>query len=325
MKRILLAVVLFAWLPRAEAGAFDPRCAPSEATWVAHVDVEAMGRSRFLLALHDAGQELVNDFDFDVIGSRFGVDPLRELASITLLPASVKSSDVVAVVRGSTQTSAAWSRLIEKSRFVRKVAGHDLYLVAGLESFASALPQESGGGRTFVVATSEAALVAELAVLDGTAKSLADATATKLDMRASVGAMFWASGSIESDRSAFAARSIQLLREIANLDQTEARTIAEHGRAFCFELGEDGADLFTRLELATATSSDAEALGDVLRGVVAKLKSSTGDSPASPRIERLTNPLRIEGTAARVRATYRYDARTFVDEVVRAEKELAVR
>ena len=42
------------------------------------------------------------------------------------------------------------------------------------------------------------------------------------------------------------------------------------------------------------------------------------------RIERLTRALRIESQPARMKATFRYDVRGFVEDVLRTEEALGV-
>jgi hypothetical protein len=326
MKPLLLALVAVAFAPRVDAGEFDPRSVSSEAAWVAHLDIEAMARSRFLLALREAGQEFANEFDFDLIESRFGVDPYEELASLTFYAPKSGDDAAVAVVRASTKASIAWSHLIEAGRFVRKVADHDVYSIGvGSErSFGCALP-EAGGQRTFVLAANEKALGPALAVLEGKARSLADVRNGELDVRATAGAMFWASGAASTHRSVFTSGAMRLIAEIADLDSSRSRSIAESAKTLFFEIGEEGSSLFTRLETTSSTGEAAATIGEILRGVVSKLRNTIGDSSASPRIERLLAPLRIETTGPRMRATYRYDASAFVDEVLRVEKELAIR
>jgi hypothetical protein len=326
MKTLLLAAAAFVFAPSIHAGEFDPRSVSCEAAWVVHLDLEAMARSKFLLALREAGQEFANEFDFDLIESRFGVDPYEELSSITFYAPKSGDAAAVAVVRGSTRASSSWSRLIEAGRFVRKVAEHDVFSIGGgsARSFGCALP-EAGGARTFVLAANERALGPALAVFDGKARSLADARDGKLDVRATTGAMCWASGALSTDRSVFTAGAMRLIAEIADLDPSRSRTIAESAKTLFFEIGEEGPSLFARLETTSSTGEAASTVGEILRDVVTKLRNTIGDSSASTRIERLLAPLRIEATGPRMRATYRYDARAFVDEVLRVEKELAIR
>ena len=62
----------------------------------------------------------------------------------------------------------------------------------------------------------------------------------------------------------------------------------------------------------------------MLSGSVARVTKAAAETSAAPRIERLIRELRIEGAGTRLLASYRYDARAFVEDVLRAEQALGI-
>jgi len=325
MKLALCLLSLLTLCPLASAGGFDPRRVPVDARWVTHIDFEALDRSKFLRALAEQGVDFTREFDLDRVQQAFGIDPCKDLTGLTFFNCSKSECDFVVVVEARPSVEGPWARLSKNSR---EAHGIGTRAVRGIGTDTSLFIARVNDARSqpplFVLATSEAGLAAALPVLDGAAPNLSAAAAPGITAKPSAGAIVFAAGSARAQGSSFMARALGLLGEFAALERAEADLVVLNTQGLVFEFGEQQNDLHTRLELNAPAAQGGEQVAQVLRVALARVTKLASGSDAVPQIERLTRAVRIEVQGACVRATFRYDAAGFVNDVLRSEQMLGV-
>ncbi len=305
MKSVLLLAALLTLAPSTRAGGLDAKRVPADARWVAHLDVEALLRSKLFAELKEAKPALEADVDFDEMKAKFGIDPFRDLRSLTVYCAGATSDDTVAVLVGSEKFDQATTALAAMDGHrTLDVGGHLVHVLGddGETWYASVSTPPGGSDRVVVLAKGQKLLEQGLGVLEGRIASLANADAASIRARPQPGSI------------AFAACS-QNLAELADIGSEQASAVARLAQAFVLDVGEDRGALFARLDITTQKPEDALRVQQVLQGATALLSLVGGDEAASARIQHLVAALRFESTGTQMSASFRYAVRDLIDDL----------
>jgi hypothetical protein len=326
VRRFLLALLLSA--PSAHAGGLDLHLVPREADWVLHVDLAALSRSTLLQSMHERGIRMENEFNLDHIATQFGVDPLKELNSLTLFGLSDAAGGIACVVDGSAKLESAWMRLAEQASRSR-IAGRDALSVGrGSDArYMVLLPRGVGMTPLVVVATTSVALERACAVLAGEAPNLAaEDSEGLLQVRPSDGALIYAVnlpgaplGSTKQ-RTVFLERGMQLLSEFANVNAASKKNFARGVRGLQFELSETRGEFSMSLALEVDSASTAKELESTLAQSLAPWSSPQVPANLKEPLARLMVGLKIAPVAARLELSYRCASRSFVADILQVEQ-----
>jgi hypothetical protein len=334
VKLVHILVLALAVVSNASAGEFQPRLVSAEASWVLHVDLEAVGRSNFLGALHEQGQIFENEFDLDLVLTDFGVDPLRELRSLTIYAPDPKIDGVATVVIGAASLDAAWTRM-QGQGVALPVAGREGRRVTAGRSTRYVVMYGASDAETrmAIVATAVAAMERALAVLDGTAAHMASEkqaaqkqaagsqvseSPARITARPRSGSMVFAASAPGTDPqkcALFLQTGLQYFGQIADLAPTVLRDCAHNARGLEFDFGESRGEIAARMALEFETPKQADELERALISSVDKLRAGNATNDVARRLRDLVAPLHVNSPLNRVLVSYVYGATTFAADV----------
>jgi hypothetical protein len=305
----------------------EPRDVPADARWMAHVDVEALSRSKLLAALRERGDDLLREFDVDDLERAFGFDFERDVRSLTQYGRAAGEADVVSVVRARASIDRAWPALVERCGAPVRVLGRDAYRTpAGANALHFARVSEPGSAApVFLVATSETALRDALTLRSGQAANLTTPAADSLIARPSSRSIYFASGSVAVRRSPFTAASLELLSELAALERADRDSLVRLARTLTFDVAEDGAQLVARLDLDAADAAGATELSKLFEAPLTRLSRSVAESAAAPYIARITRALTLHANRSRFTAIFRTDIAALLADLTEAERAMGIR
>jgi hypothetical protein len=326
----LTALLLLA--PIARAGGFDPRQVPASARWIVHVDLDALSSSMLLRSLHADGVKFENEFDLDDIEQTFGLSPFEDLESLTFYGVGKSGEGSVCIAIGSPALDTVKSKLAAKKPKPLVVGGIDALEIQdhGQSRYIALLPVQSATSRTAVVAPSVTALGTAISTLQKSdAPSLAnprgsDKSASAPAVPAPVMRVRPARGSLVfaactpvatfEDNATFLDRALGLLCEFADLPSESKDAFALGTRAFEFELAEARDEMVMTLGIDAPSVAKMKELETVLRDAAAKAPLPTDGPMVAARVTKLLAGLRFEALGARLKVSYRYPSKGFVDD-----------
>lgn len=282
MRNVLTALsVLLASTPLLSADALKPEFVAARARFLVHVDVRAALKSRLfedLLRQHiDLGGE-----DWEELETRFGIDPRRDVSSVTVYGTSADSDGAVVLVQTNDRVDGALLRVQQESEYrSTQRGGYVLHTHSGGgEDAVHAYLHPFGRERIVVISSSPDRVVNAVRVLEGQEDSLAKSGAAHLRARPEPGCLLFAAGDTA-------------LSEIQDLEPVSR--IARLARSFELQLGEGQDNLFVRLRLEAENSDLAASMQQVLQGAMALL-SLVGDDDGDAELreaKRLLNSLQF--------------------------------
>lgn len=249
---------------RASAAPFDPKVVGKGAAWVVHVDVEAAVASaigKHLLKNQDA---LEFDEAFGEMRGELGIDPEKDVFSITVYGAEPEDEDVepTLVVVGSETIETQAIKLAEKHEEMRKetIEGLTVYTVDhdGDPMSVIVAPGPAANRRYLVTADTKERALWALKVVQGKAERI---TGEGLAPR---------SGSI-----VFGAAT-NMLRD---LDFEPASNVLQHAEGGTIDIGEAGADIYADLTVKAGSEQAAKDMTQVVSGLLAMGRMMVGENP----------------------------------------------
>jgi hypothetical protein len=278
--------------------------------------------------LHEQGQHFENEFDLDHVQKDFGVDPLRELRSLTIYAPDPAIDGIATVVVGVASLDAAWTRM-QGLGTALPVAGHEARRITagGSTRYVLMFDASDAETRIAVVATTVAAMERAVAVLDGASAHLGSEkpsakSPAQITARPRSGSMVFAASAPGTDPqkcALFLQTGLQYFGEFANLDPIALRDCAHNARGLEFDFGESRGEISARLNLEFGTPKQADELEGALRASVEKLRAGNATNDIARRLRDLVAPLHFESPLNRVLVSYVYGATTFAADVAIVE------
>ncbi len=289
------------------ADVLRPERVSADATWLAHLDVDAV-RASSLWGLVSASEHInVTDglADLDEVEAKFGIHPLHDLKSITAYGAEEGSDTGVALLSVTDRIDGALERL--KSEEGYRAVSHD-----GLELHTwdddgdrvYAYVHASGAERVVVFSDDAVRAAFGVRVLLGQSPSLATGTpttASPLVARPMPGSMvFFAAGP-----------------ELSRFEDFEpASAIAGLAKELVFDLAESQGLLQARATLVAENVEDAMNVAQILQGLKALLSLSLlGDDDIPPAVRQMANALQFNARGQEVVIEFAYDVRRLFEEL----------
>jgi len=299
---MLITALAAAWLAQAApaagpipAGPQDPpavplprRALPADTKFVLHFDAQAFLRSAWweaarsqsdVLAALDGSEEL------RALREQFGVDPLRDLLSITVLGGDDRGGDAAVLVRTTDVADGALATL-------RKLPVHSALQHRGLEverwgpqdeseTLYSASFATPNGDRVAILGRAPEHVTRVVLAADGVAPRLADSQRPAVDAEPSAGTVLYLELALPFERL---------------LEDTPAAIAGQYAQRLTVELGERDGRAFFEARVRTKDRGDARKLADLISGARA-LAGNLG------LIEQLPLPLQdlYDGLIAEVR------------------------
>ena len=310
MKKPLscLAVVLLA-LPLC-ADKLDKRVVSSDARWLVHVDVQAAVGS-MLFQLIREHHEMQEDFDLDELDEfreEFGLDPFKDVLSVTVWGTGKSEREAVVIVETTAAIDNLLPRLSEVDHYrpiqVGTYAVHSFGEEDDDEQVFAYLHEARGSARrTVVLAHDREMLVRGIDTLVGHAPNLAQATNPVLRVSPQPGS--------------FVLLAADGISELAHMDPTSQ--IAKLAQGVVFELGEQNEAVFASLTIQAEDEAKARQITDVLRGVVALASLVTASHDVPPGLADLAQALRFESNGTYMNVDFRYNTRQLIEDLKELE------
>jgi hypothetical protein len=301
-------------LPAQAIGAdkLDKRRVGSEARWLLHVDVQAVVGST-LFQLVREHHEMQEDFEMDELEelrTELGIDPFKDVLSVTLWGTGKSGSEAVMVVEATAAIDALLPRLSEVDGYRPIQVGTYAVHSFGEEEedgdervFAYVHEARGAAGRTVVLAHDKEMLVRGIDVLVGHAPNLAQASNPILRVSPEPGTMVLL--------------AVDGIQELAHMDPTSQ--VARLAQSVTFELGELQEAIFARLVIQAEDEAKARQISDVLRGVVALASLVTASHDVPPGLVDLVQALRFESNGTFMTVDFRYNVRQLVEDLKELE------
>lgn len=305
---IALALLVFASLgafaPYATAGALDKSRVPADARWVAHVDVDLLTHSA-LYSAFEKEAHVKADVDLDEFRMATGLDPLHDVASLTVYCAGKTAAETVVLLSGTDKLDGALAHLQKLEGYHSEQAGaRTLHTWGnGGDAWYGFLEhREASAERLVVLAKHKEDLLRAIAVVEGTSASLSNAHSASIQASPAPGTiLFAAAGDRFSELGQFGGAS----------------AVSKLARGLVLEIGEDRGQLFGNLAIETRTAEDAQKIQQVLQGTVALvgLMGDDVDRDTRSRLQRMVGALRIDSAGTRATASFRYDIKTLIEDL----------
>ena len=283
----------------AQAGELDKHLLPENTRFVAHVDFEALVRTKVFQAVE---AEVMADLDHDEeVWSemeKLGIDIKKDLKSATVFGENEDSGTVIFVT--SDKLDAALNRAREEVHFeTRSVGGLDLISIEGEDDgFLYVIAREGSGERVVFASDSSAAVVQAVRVFRGQERSLADSSHPAISASpAADSVLFISAGGLDS------------LSDLGAASQ-----IAGMANSFVLDLGERSTKLFLRVSAQTASPKDALNLKAVVDGLRAMMTLAGGDEVPDFVIEMM-NSVQLDVRGSEVLLTIELDVADLLEQI----------
>lgn len=277
----------------AAAGGLHQEWVPRDAIWVGHLDFEALTSStlfRFVeqQATHD-GADIDIDWDeLDEMRTKYGIDPLRDLLSVTAFGLSADEDEGTFLVHTTSALDGAIAKLrAEKPEVFDLDSGNYRLLAWSGHDSGFAYVRNVGNERVLMVSHDEQALIDAIDVAEGHRPNLRAGGAQALQAQPSAGAF----------------ASIAVAGGLQALDWDHESPLAQSARTLRFEVGESGGNLFANGNVEVDDVQAARDMVDTARGLIAMARLVGGNSPEMQSVLPLLNSIRIEEQGTLVHAS----------------------
>lgn len=302
-QHITSALILLSCAAPLRAGGFDRARVPAGAVAVAHVDVEALLRSQLVAELQRRHPELANELDLGRHHPMLaGVQPLRDVRSITVFASDVSRHKLAAVV----QVDAKLEPLLQMAMGVEQyealeIDGRTIHTWShGGDERVFAYVEPAGADRLVLIANDTQLLGQGLAVLTSGAPNLASSPHAVLHAQAQPGAIVFAA-------------SAEPLSKLGEMDAHSS--VARLVQGAVVQLGEQGGAVFGSVALLTEKPDDALRLSQVLQGLTALASLAGENVEQAQALQRLSSGLSFQATGSQLFVEFRYDLATLMQEL----------
>jgi hypothetical protein len=283
---VLALVMSLCTAPRLQAGELRKDWLPANASWVAHLDLEAVSHSVL-------GQAAVGWLENEprlspqlrAFQGKYLLHPMRDLRQVTLYGTASARGDMVAIFVASPALASLEARVREHPRHTRqKLEGLELHTWAMGESSPEAPllawfgASDQEDERLVVLADRADLLVAAVGLVRGGPGSLATAERAPLSANPIPGCTFY----LEAGRG---------LPDL--LGRLPDSRVARQARRARVMLGETQGRAWARVRIATGSRANARDVADVLRGGLGLLRVGLRGG-LSPELALRVDQVRVE-------------------------------
>lgn len=302
-QHLTAALLLFSSAAPLQAGGFDRARVPAGAVAVAHVDVEALMRSQLVAELQRQHPDLAGELDLGEHNPMLaGLQPLRDVRSITVFASDVSKQKLAAVVQVDGKLEALlqvamglepYEALVVDGRTIHSWSDGD-------DQRIFVYVQEVGADRLVLIANDTQLLGQGLAVLTTGAPNLANSPHAVMRAAAQPGAIVFAA-------------SAEPLSKLGEVDASSS--VARLVQGAVVQMGEQQGALFGSVALLTEKAEDALRLSQVLQGLTA-LASLAGETVEQAQaLQRLSTGLSFQATGSQLYVEFRYDLASLMREI----------
>ncbi|MBK7878127.1 MAG: hypothetical protein IPJ77_20910 [Planctomycetes bacterium] len=299
MRWSVLGVVLGGLVGGARAERFDPARIAAGARWVAHVDVEALARSEVYAALVADGVVKLED-EVEALEA-FGLDPVKDLRSVTVYSVDPMSEHTIVLLRGNENVDRALAKKQTEEGYREEVFEGKALHAWGDAWFAAVLRQEGSADRLVVQSDDRASVALACAVLEGRGKSFAQSESPVLKNLPGEGSIVFAAATTK-------------VSELSGLEV--ASSVVKLADDLVFDLGESHGELYAKLRVDAETAKEARQIQQVLQGAAALVALMGGEDPDVGRVlQDVTSALRFTTEETRVQAEFRMSTRLLLEHL----------
>ena len=294
MKNLALAVAGLALLATPSFGdRLDPSTVPSTARFLAHVDVTGLQKTELWKMMLNVAQESGEDplAELRAIEEQYGIDPLRDIQSVTLYGAEADPESAVGMIVGNSKIDGLIGALQSQEGYITVEAeGLRLHVVDMDGERIYGYLHERGERRTVLVSQNQRELVRGALVLRGRQPNMADAEEPALHLRPQKGSFLYVAAAGE-------------LPGMGGMKPASA--VFEKAKSFVFQLGEAEGILTATLGVGTESEESANSVLQILQGAVAlaRLAAGMGEIPVEIPVE-LLDGLRLGAEGRTVTAQF---------------------
>lgn len=238
----------------------DRSIIPADAQWLLQLDLQAALNSQLFSALQEREPDLdfANNSDLAEVRERLGIDPTRDIESLTVYGLSHDPEAVVVMFHTTAAVEQALTRLSALApRKSIEIDGLDISRWSdpdGGDAVYSYVARHADSDQRIVLVSPDANdLVIGIEALRGESATLADSD-SRLALHASAGAILHVSASGRLAQWA---------------DFEPANNIARLVRSADVELGESGSSVYLHVRVDTGSSADATRVAQILQGAMA--------------------------------------------------------
>jgi hypothetical protein len=250
------------------AGPLNPAWVAADATWVVHIDIEAVMASSLGTFLADPPASL--RAKFDEVKSEIGLDPLKDVRSITVYGASEKPEEGMVIIASSPAVDGVLERLKTAGHYER-VEDHGVVFHTwneGGHTRYATVREGSASTRILFLADTRAQMEAGLSVVDGTSPHRAAG-----EPAPAPGSMVFAHGKSlpEKLREQCATNLIKLVEGLR------------------VDVGESAGQLYANVTLVANSEENVAALKQSVQSVLAVVRLGSQGNPDLARICKSIN------------------------------------
>lgn len=282
------------------AGELHREQVPADARWVGHFDLQAFQKTglwREIVKRSGPDGDVGISFDeLEEVRTELGIDPLKDLRSVTIYGRSDDDDDVVVLLETTAAIDNALTRFSqEKDYRLTEHAGLQIHTWDD-DGFVNVMPGPDGG-RLVTIAPRLENVVEAVRVIHSQSPSLAAETSPRLSAMPLAGSFLY-----------FA--SIDGIPGIHEIDASSQ--VAALATGLVFDMGESGTELYLRANVQTSDVESALNLGDVVDGLLALGKLALSSQDVPQEVGGLLRALQVETRGSAVWIEFRYDvARLF--------------
>lgn len=324
--RAFNAAMILVCAGTASAGPLQPQRVMPDSTWVVHLDIEALAGSNFIRSMMDGplGAEIRADIEQDFI-QEIGIDPFRDLRSVTIFGASAENEDATVLVSATPAVDAPLGRLPELVENYSEIR-------EGTRVVHS-WDDDDAGGRMYAYTAPGSGPNERIVLFSGNIDSLrsgiirleaggADVAPVLQDRLPSAGSVFFFTADEMPDIGG---------------EDGDASAMLRYAQAITIDAGEQGDQLHWDARVTTASPEDANTMLQVVQGMLALGRMAASSEPGLQPMLRIADGCRgsVEGStlnlslridsSAMTRALEEIDAAEERDEAEHADDEEAIR
>jgi hypothetical protein len=302
-QHLTAALLLLSSAAPLHAGGFDRGRVPAGAVAVAHVDVEALMRSQLVAELQRQHPDMAAELDLGRHHPMLaGLQPLRDVRSITVFASDVSKQKLAAVVQVDGKLEALLQVAMGLEPYeALEVDGRTIHSWSdGDEQRIFAYVQEVGADRLILIANDTQLLGQGLAVLTSGAPNLANSPHAVMRATAEPGAIVFAA-------------SAEPLSKLGEVDASSS--VARLVQGAVVQLGEQQGALFGSVALLTEKAEDALRLSQVLQGLTALASLAGENVEQAQALQRLSSGLSFQATGSQLYVEFRYDLASLMREI----------
>ena len=300
MKHTLVIglVALATFTAPAFAGGVERDHLPASTRWLAHVDLERFVGTELFAGANERG--LGSEIKLDEMREELGIDPMKDVLSVTVFGASEDPEDSIALIVLTEAGAEQVLRKLEDEERHVYVETDGVRLHAWTEGDvieAYAYEKRVKAGRLLILSDDRDRLHQAIRVVEDEDPSLADAENALLSARPSPGSFFY----------------VEASGVVPGLDDLEpAATVNELVEGLVCDVSETDGELSIELEIATDSSADAKSVFEIAQGGLALLQLIARQSAPGTVCADLIGALGLGHDGGRMQASFRYDSRALL-------------